>query len=109
MKNEGQLLKEARELDEKALITIYDHYAPKVYLHALRRCQDPVLADEIVGRVFEQFLDDVATGNEPRKGLQSYFYRSASQFESGRTKGTILPLLERILDQIFRKPTDRQQ
>src|SRR5262245_30003832 len=101
MENEHHLLRAAGELDKEALLTIFDHYAPKVYAHALRRCHDPVLADDIVGQVFEKFLDDVTTSNGLHNGLQSYFYQSASQYAEGRTNGKKKGLLRRFLDHIF--------
>ena len=82
MKNERQLLKAARELDEKALLDIYDHFAPKVYLQALQLCHDPVQADAVVGKVFERFLEEMANGRELHQGLKVYFHQSAGQFLS---------------------------
>lgn len=78
MEEESQLLSAAQNLDEAALLTIYDRFAPRVYAYALKQCHDPGLADDIVGRVFAQFLDELSAGNGPRSGLQDYFYRSAA-------------------------------
>ncbi len=79
MQNERQLLKSARKLDEAALVTIFDHYAPKVYMRALDACHDPARADDIVSQVFEQLLDELANGKGPNQDLAAYLYRSADQ------------------------------
>ena len=87
MKNESQLLRAARNIDEAALITIYDHFAPKVYAHALKQCHDPDRADDIVGKVFAQFLEELSAGKGPSNGLQTYFYQSATDYIQGRKTG----------------------
>ena len=79
MQNERQLLKAARKLDEEALLAIFDHYSPKVYVRTLNMCHDPVQADEIVSKVFERFLDELANGKGPNQDLETYLYRSSDR------------------------------
>jgi RNA polymerase sigma-70 factor (ECF subfamily) len=74
---DAALLKAARELDENALVTIFDQYAPAIYKYALRLCGDPVEADDFVGEVFTQLLDHLSHGNGPRDNLRSYLYQIA--------------------------------
>ena len=79
MENEQQLLKSARELDEKVLLDIFDTFAPRVYVRALHVCHDPTRADDIVGQVFERLLDELANGKGPNKKLEKYLFQSADR------------------------------
>lgn len=76
--NDGvTLLKAAQKLDEDALTTIFDSFAPAIYKYALRLCHDPIEADNIVGDVFSQLLEQFAGGKGPRTNLRSYLYQTA--------------------------------
>ncbi len=77
MADETALLKAARKLDQKALAAIFDLYAPAIYRYALRLCQDPVEADNVVGEVFARLLDQLANGKGPHTNLRSYLYQIA--------------------------------
>jgi DNA-directed RNA polymerase specialized sigma24 family protein len=80
MENEAQLLKAACKLDEKALLEIFDNYAPKVYVRALNQGHDPEQADNVVREVFLGLLDELSEGKGPKKDLGTYLYRSADHF-----------------------------
>jgi RNA polymerase sigma-70 factor (ECF subfamily) len=71
------LLKAAQKLDEEALTAIFDSFAPAIYKYALRLCHDPIEADNIVGDVFSQLLEQFAGGKGPRTNLRSYLYQTA--------------------------------
>lgn len=76
--NDGvTLLKAAQKLDEEALTAIFDSFAPAIYKYALRLCHDPIEADNIVGDVFSQLLEQFASGRGPRTNLRSYLYQTA--------------------------------
>lgn len=76
--NDGPaLLKAAKELDQDALTAIFDLYAPAIYKYALRLCHDPIDADNIVGDVFAQLLEQFSAGKGPRTNLRSYLYQTA--------------------------------
>ncbi len=77
MADETALLKAARKLDQRALAAIFDLYAPIIYRYALRLCQDPVEADNVVGEVFARLLDQFAGGKGPQTNLRSYLYQIA--------------------------------
>jgi len=78
MTNDGvNLLKAAQKLDEEALTAIFDSFAPAIYKYALRLCHDPIEADNIVGDVFSQLLEQFAGGRGPRTNLRSYLYQTA--------------------------------
>lgn len=78
MTNDGvYLLKAAQKLDEEALTTIFDSFAPAIYKYALRLCHDSIEADNIVGDVFSQLLEQFAGGKGPRTNLRSYLYQTA--------------------------------
>ena len=75
--DEAALLKAARRLDQVALATIFDQYAPAIYGYILRLCHDPDQADQIVGDVFSKLLDKLSEGKGPRTNLRSYLYQIA--------------------------------
>jgi RNA polymerase sigma-70 factor (ECF subfamily) len=71
------LLKAAQQLDEDALTKIFDEFAPAIYKYVLRLSRDPIEADNIVGDVFSQLLEQFAAGKGPRTNLRSYLYQTA--------------------------------
>ncbi len=75
MEAELSLLDAARGMDKKALIAIFDRYAPELYNYALRLCGDPLQADHVVGDVFTKFLERLVAGKGPRTNLRSYLYK----------------------------------
>jgi RNA polymerase sigma-70 factor (ECF subfamily) len=64
-------------LDQAALAAIYDLYSRSIFRYALRLCEDPLEADQIVGDVFNQFLEQVSRGGGPKTNLRSYLYQIA--------------------------------
>lgn len=80
------LLKAAQQLDEVALTTIFDEFAPAIYKYALRLCRDPIEADNIVGDVFSQLLEQFAGGKGPRTNLRSYLYQTAYHLVVDRSR-----------------------
>ncbi|GAB4464684.1 MAG: hypothetical protein Kow0070_26680 [Anaerolineales bacterium] len=85
--NDGvTLLKAAQKLDEEALTAIFDSYAPAIYKYALRLCHDPIEADNIVGDVFSQLLEQFANGRGPRTNLRSYLYQTAYHLVVDRSR-----------------------
>jgi RNA polymerase sigma-70 factor (ECF subfamily) len=75
--DEAGLLKAATKLDQAALATIFDLYAPAIFGYIHRLCHDPDLADQIVGDTFSKFLDKLEDGKGPRTNLRSYLYQIA--------------------------------
>jgi len=87
MTNDGvSLLKAAQKLDEEALTAIFDSFAPAIYKYALRLCHDPIEADNIVGDVFSQLLEQFAGGKGPRTNLRSYLYQTAYHLVVDRSR-----------------------
>lgn len=85
--NDGvTLLKAAQKLDEEAFTAIFDSYAPAIYKYALRLCHDPIEADNIVGDVFSQLLEQFANGRGPRTNLRSYLYQTAYHLVVDRSR-----------------------
>lgn len=80
------LLKAAQKLDEQALTAIFDQYAPAIYKYTLRLCHDPIQADNIVGDVFAQLLEQFAAGKGPRTNLRSYLYQTAYHLVVDRSR-----------------------
>lgn len=73
--DEAKLLQAARKFDQDALRTIFDSYSIIVYRYALRLCRDSLEADNIVGDVFAQLLEQLAEGKGPQTNLRSYLYQ----------------------------------
>lgn len=87
MKDDGvALLKAAQKLDEEALTAIFDEFAPAIYKYALRLCHDAIEADNIVGDVFSQLLEQFASGKGPRTNLRSYLYQTAYHLVVDRSR-----------------------
>ena len=80
------LLKAAQKLDEEALTAIFDEFAPAIYKYTLRLCHDAIVADNIVGDVFAQLLEQFAAGKGPRTNLRSYLYQTAYHLVVDRSR-----------------------
>lgn len=76
METDATLLNAARKMDENALIEIFDRYASALYNYAFRLCNDPAIADQIVGDVFAKLLEQLSNGNGPTTNLRSYLYET---------------------------------
>src|SRR5919112_1456912 len=71
------LIKAARNLDQKALATIFDLYSSSLYKFISRLLHDPVKSDEMVAEVFEQLVADLSQKQGPRTNIRSYLYQIA--------------------------------
>ena len=76
MENDSSLLDGAREMNQDALVKIFDLYSFPLFNYAARLCGDPVLADHIVGDVFARLLEQLSAGQGPRTNLRSYLYET---------------------------------
>jgi RNA polymerase sigma-70 factor (ECF subfamily) len=70
------LLDAARNMNQDALIKVFDLYSPVLYNYALRLCNDPTEADQVVGDVFAKLLDQLSIGGGPSTNLRSYLYET---------------------------------
>jgi len=75
MGTDGSLLQAAKNMDQNALVDIFDLYSSALYNYALRLCSDPIKADNIVGDVFAKFLEKLSAGKGPDNNLRSYLYQ----------------------------------
>jgi RNA polymerase sigma-70 factor, ECF subfamily len=75
--NESVLLQDVRRMDAEALTQVFDQYAPAIYKYALRHCGNAIVADQIVGDVFEKLLEKLSQGNGPGSNLRSYLFEMA--------------------------------
>lgn len=73
---DGSLLDAARQMNQEALVKIFDLYSSALYNYALRICNDPREADNVVGDVFVKLLEQLSAGNGPSKNLRSYLYET---------------------------------
>jgi RNA polymerase sigma-70 factor (ECF subfamily) len=76
MRTEIPLLEAARNMDKEALVEIFDLYSSSLYNYALRLCNDPLRADNIVGDVFAKLLDQLSAGYGPNTNLRAYLYET---------------------------------
>jgi RNA polymerase sigma-70 factor (ECF subfamily) len=83
-----------KHLDQGALAAIFDRYSRSIFMYALRLCEDPLEADQIVGDVFNQFLEQVSRGGGPKTNLRSYLYQIAYHIviDHVRERQRIVPL-----------------
>jgi len=77
MKDESALLKAVKSLDQDALASVFDEYAPAIYKYLLRLGVGPQEADQITGDVFARLLEKIKEGKGPRKNLRSYLFQTA--------------------------------
>ena len=77
MSDDTALLEAAKAFDQEALKTIFETYSSAIYRYALRLCRDSIEADNVVGDVFAQLIDQLADGKGPRTNLRSYLYQIA--------------------------------
>ncbi len=70
------LLDAARSMNQDALVKIFDLYSTALYNYALRLCNDPLEADQVVGDVFAKLLEQLSAGHGPSTNLRSYLYET---------------------------------
>jgi RNA polymerase sigma-70 factor, ECF subfamily len=74
MDREIILLAAARQMDGDAFKEIFELYAPALYKYAYRLCKQADLADELVGMVFESFVQQLSDGRHPGLNLRTNLY-----------------------------------
>ena len=77
MNDERSLLQRASQLDEKALVEVFDCYHAGIYRYAMRLTGEAHLAEECTSETFLRFLNALHKGMGPREHLQAYLYRIA--------------------------------
>ena len=77
--NDSLLLKAAQNLDANALTEIFNRFSPVLYKYSLRLCHVQEVAERIVGDVFVQFIEQLATNNVQTDNLRAYLYKIAYQ------------------------------
>ena len=75
METDLALFEAAKEMDQAALVAIFDRYATDLFNYAMHVRDDPLKADDIVGEVFAKFLEQMAAGKYPHTNLRSHLYR----------------------------------
>jgi RNA polymerase sigma-70 factor (ECF subfamily) len=76
MEADNGLLDGAKSMNQEALVKIFDLYSTPLYNYALRLCNDPLEADQIVGDVFAKLLEQLSVGHGPSTNLRSYLYET---------------------------------
>jgi len=70
-------IQSVKDLKPNALSAVFDYYAPAIYKYAFRLCRDTTEADQIVGDVFSNLLEQIAAGKGPETNLRAYLYQVA--------------------------------
>lgn len=89
MKEESALLKAATSLDQDALVTIFDEYAPAIFKYLLRLGVGSQEADQITGDVFARVIEKFSEGKGPRKNLRSYLFQIAYHLVIDDSRGRL--------------------
>ena len=94
MKDETAVLAAASSLDQDALATIFDEYAPAIYRYLLKLGVSLQEADQFTGDVFARLLDKFAEGEGPKKNLRSYLFQTAYHLvvDQSRERQRIAPI-----------------
>jgi RNA polymerase sigma-70 factor (ECF subfamily) len=77
MEREITLLVAVRKMDGHALTGVFEYYAPALYKYAYRLCNNAVMADQIVGDVFERFIQQISADRNPCINLRTHLYEIA--------------------------------
>jgi len=77
MKDESALLNAVVSLDQDALASVFDEYAPAIFKYLLRLGIGSQEADQITGDVFVRLLEKIKEGKGPQKNLRSYLFQTA--------------------------------
>lgn len=86
MINEAALIEAASSLDQEALESIFDEYAPAIYKYLIRRGLGPQEADHTVGDVFARLLEKLSEGKGPRTNLRAYLFQTAYHLVVDRSR-----------------------
>lgn len=78
MKSDAVRLESIRRMEKDALIQVFDEYAPSLFKYAMRTCWDAQIADQVVGDVFANLLEQLACGKGPTSNLGAYLFETAS-------------------------------
>lgn len=110
MDDDATLLKNILSLEQKALIDVFDQFAPRLFKYALRICRDPVEADDIVGEVFRKLLEALKSGRGPRNNLRSYLYQMTYHeiVNSARARKHVAGLPEELPIESSEQPSEKQ-
>ena len=95
--SESELLRRARQFDERALGEIYDRLSPALYRYAYRLLGEVSLAEEVVADAFHRYLLALRNGGGPTEHLSAYLYRVAHNLITDRFRRP--PPLELALDE----------
>jgi RNA polymerase sigma-70 factor, ECF subfamily len=77
MDREITLLTAASRMNGDALAEIFELYAPALYKYAFRLCNQAGMADELVGEVFEKFVQQISAGHNSGVYLRAYLFEIA--------------------------------
>ncbi len=77
LSDERELLRQARELDETALATIFDLYYRPLYRYIYHHVGNVATAEDHTAEVFRRFLEQVTEKRGPKDYLRAWLFRVA--------------------------------
>lgn len=64
--------------DAAAVGELVDHYLPRIYAFALRRVQDPAVAEDVTATTFQRAIEAARSSELPTDGFGGWLYRVAA-------------------------------
>jgi RNA polymerase sigma-70 factor, ECF subfamily len=77
MDQEITLLSAARKMNHDALARIFELYSPVLFKYIFRLCNDVRVAEQLVGDVFERFVQQLSVGQNPGVNLRACLFEIA--------------------------------
>jgi RNA polymerase sigma-70 factor, ECF subfamily len=74
---EDQLLAQARQGDQDAIMRIYDDYFPAIFSFIRLRVDDPHVAEDLASEVFLRLVAAIQNRTAPRHSLRGWLFRVA--------------------------------
>lgn len=101
LEEDKRLINAARNMNQDALVRIFDLYSVALYRYSFRLCRDAMLSDQIVGDVFARLLEKFSSGNGPTSNLRSYLFETAYHLivDESRVSGRYTSLEELLFFQ----------
>ena len=101
-----QLLKKARQYDQKALAEIYDLYSDALFAYAFKHVGKSQVAEDLVAETFSRFLKALERGGGPKDHLRAYLYRITHNLITDSYRREPPPPLELEEDRLAEEGSD---
>jgi RNA polymerase sigma-70 factor (ECF subfamily) len=105
-KSEEKLLVSARQLDEEALVSIYDTFSLAIFRYAFRLIGNSQAAEDVVSETFFRFISSIQAGGGPKKHLKAYLYRVAHNLIVDRYRQARITEVDYEIDTLMNSGSD---